>query len=179
MQSQVWETEPGRGKPGVVGLRTAEDKLASPGEMGFELTAKARWVWLVGRSARQVGGVCVSPRGTKRLKYGETSHADRGGGGPVLSHPHSPACSKRTLTTSGVHVCEGDTVQALNQPTPHCSGRKEVGTETKYLRGDLQGLVQKCLGRVVRKRTKNDSHVGKTWCEVQEVVKMVTTVEPG
>ena len=109
------------------GLRAAEDRLASPEEMVFELTAKGRWVWLVGKSARQ-GEVCVSPRDIKQLKNGKTSHADRGGGDPTLSHPHSPACSKQTLITSGVHVYERNTIQALNQPTPHCSGRKEVGT---------------------------------------------------
>lgn len=54
-----------------------------------------------------------------------------------------------------------------------------MGTEAKYSRDDLQGLVQKCLGKVVRKRTKNDPHVGKTWCEDHEVVKMGTRVEPG
>ena len=41
------------------------------------------------------------------------------------------------------------------------------------------GISWKCSGRAVRKRTKNESHVGKMQCEVQDVVKMMAMVGPG
>lgn len=108
MQDKCGRQNQVEGRQELWGLRAPEDRLASPEKTVFEVTAKGRWVWLVGRSARQGGCVCESQR-HKTAEIWRYQPCGQRWWGPAFSHPHSPACSRQTLTTPGVHVYKGDT----------------------------------------------------------------------